>query len=82
MDQTTALLSTTTGGTVVGVLLLLYKSVNGKRLRSNCCGRKMEMDFKVDDVPPSPDFVVQNPTKQINVVVKQDGRECGNAEKD
>jgi len=42
----------------------------------------MEMDFKVDDVPPSPDFVVQNPTKQINVVVKQDGRECGNAEKD
>jgi len=69
-DQTTALLSTTTGGTILGVLLLVYRSVNGKRLRSSCCGQKLEMDFKVDDIPPSPDFVVQNPTNKIQVVVK------------
>ena len=54
MDTQTTLLSTTTGTTVLGVLLLLYRTINGKRVRSNCCGRKMEMDFKVDDVPPSP----------------------------
>lgn len=52
---------------------MVYKSVNGKRVRSNCCGKKMEMDFKVDEIPPSPDFVVENPTKKIQVVVKNGG---------
>jgi len=73
MDTQTTLLSTTTGTTILGVLLMLYRTINGKRLRSNCCVRKMEMDFKVDDVPPTPspkDFVVVNPIQNGAVAPK------------
>jgi hypothetical protein len=63
MDINTTLLSTTTGTTVIGVLVLIYRAVNGKRCRSSCCGKKVELDFKVDTMPPSPptEFVVNIP---------------------
>jgi hypothetical protein len=63
MDLNTTLLSTTTGTTAIGVLVLIYRAVNGKRCRSSCCGKKVELDFKVDTMPPSPptEFVVNNP---------------------
>ena len=54
MDTNTTLLSTTTGTTVLGVLIMIYRACNNKRVRSNCCGRHIEMDFKVDEMPPSP----------------------------
>jgi hypothetical protein len=47
-----------------GILYRIYRSVNGKRCRSKCCGYDMELDFKVDDMPPTPpqeNFVVNNP---------------------
>jgi len=48
-----------------GLLYRFYKSVNGKRCRSKCCGYDLgETDFKVDDMPPTPpqeNFTVNNP---------------------
>jgi hypothetical protein len=76
MDTNTSLLSATTGTTILGVLVMLYKAVNGKRIRSSCCGYKTEMDFKVDEMPPTPpseNFVVENPGKNIHVVIQKDG---------
>lgn len=43
---------TTTG---VAMLLLVYrvvKSIQGKKLISSCCGKKMEMGFTVSDMTP------------------------------
>jgi hypothetical protein len=66
MDTNTALLSTGTGGTLLGILLMLYKTFNKKRLRSNCCGYKSEMSVDIDDITPpthhpETSFVVVNP---------------------
>jgi hypothetical protein len=48
-----------------GMLYKFYKSVNGKRCRSKCCGYDLEADFKVDEMPPTPtpaeNFSVNNP---------------------
>ena len=70
MDTNTALLGTGTGGTILGVLILLYKAFNKKRLRSNCCGYRGEVSLDVSDISPqdaksenkvSASFVVENP---------------------
>jgi hypothetical protein len=70
MDQNLALLSTGTGGTILGVLILLYRTFNKKRLRSSCCGYKVEVSMDVSDISPeatksesmtSPSFAVENP---------------------
>ena len=48
----------------VTIALGIYKAINGKRCRSHCCGRELDLDFKVDDLPPSPvlpEIVVHNP---------------------
>ena len=48
-----------------GLLYRFYRSVNGKRCRSKCCGYDLEADFKVDEMPPTPppkeNFTIQNP---------------------
>lgn len=47
-----------------GILYRFYRSVNGKRCRSKCCGYDLEADFKVDEMPPTPpkeNFTIQNP---------------------
>ena len=48
-----------------GMLYKFYRSVNGKRCRSKCCGYDLEADFKVDEMPPTPtpaeNFSVNNP---------------------
>lgn len=53
----------TTSG--VAVLLLLYKvvkSIQGKKLISNCCGKKMEMGFDVGEMTPQHEVIlVSNP---------------------
>jgi hypothetical protein len=78
MDTTTtALMSTGTGGTILGVLLLLYKTLVGKKIRSRCCGQDIEVGFTVEDMSPAeqrqPHFQVQNPIKDkdlpISVIV-------------
>jgi hypothetical protein len=59
MEQTTALLGTGTAGTILGVVYLLYKAFNHKRLRSSCCGKTTEVSFEVDDIHTNPMVVPQ-----------------------
>ena len=68
METNTALLGTGTGGTILGVLLMIYKLCNGKRMRSSCCGYKVEADFKFDDMPPTPPMQ-ENPLHAPNIIV-------------
>jgi hypothetical protein len=79
MDQNLALLSTGTGGTVLGVLILLYRTFNKKRLRSSCCGYKVEVSMDVSDISPdatksentvSPSFAVENPLHPKHPVIE------------
>jgi hypothetical protein len=55
------------GGTagIVAVLGILYKSLNGKRCRSHCCGKEMSMDIKIDEMPPTPS--TQSPLQEVVV---------------
>jgi hypothetical protein len=52
MDQQTALLSTGTGSTLLMVLIWLYKTAAGKKIRSRCCERDIEMGFSVEEMTP------------------------------
>jgi hypothetical protein len=62
MDQYTALMSTGTGGTLLLIAVYIYKTFNHKRVRSNCCGKKLEMSLDVDETtPPRQNFQVNNP---------------------
>ena len=61
-----------------GILYRIYRTINGKRCRSHCCGYDLgETDFKVDDIPPTPpkeNFVIANPplqTPQLQSVSSQ-----------
>lgn len=55
-------MSTGTGGTLLLVAIYIYKTFNHKRVRSNCCGKKLEMSLDVDETtPPRQNFVVNNP---------------------
>lgn len=50
----------------LATVLIIYKAINGKRCRSHCCGRQLEMDLKIDDLPPSPSIQVINPMIENN----------------
>jgi len=70
------------GGTagIVAVLGILYKSLNGKRCRSHCCGKEMSMDLKIDEMPPTPplqEIVVHknNPMAKTDGLQKQDAND-------
>ena len=68
MEQYTALLGTGTAGTIVGILYVIYKAINHKRLRSSCCGHTAEASFDVGDItPPKP--AVESAEKKPVVVV-------------
>lgn len=73
MDINTTLLSTGTGGTLLMVLLYLYKSVVGKKIRSKCCDRDIEIGFSVEEMSPKtdtnlsrPQQIIQNPLHKSN----------------
>lgn len=62
MDTNIALLSTGTGGTVLGVLFLIYRTFNHKRCRSRCCGQNLDLSLDIENTtPPTHHFVVNNP---------------------
>jgi len=65
MDQQTALLSTGTGGTILGVLVLLYRTFNHKRCRSKCCGQDLDLSLDIENTTPPTHhpahFAVNNP---------------------
>lgn len=56
MDDT-LLMNAGLSTTGVAILLIVYrvlKSVQGKKLVSSCCGRKMEMGVDIQDMTPTP----------------------------
>jgi hypothetical protein len=52
MDQNIALLSTGTGSTLLLIIVYLYKSMVGKKIRSKCCGTDLEAGFTVEEMSP------------------------------
>ena len=73
----TALVGTSTGGTVLTVLYFLYKTVVGKKCRFRCGSRDIELGMAIDNMTPPETrhahFEVQNPMKDkdlpISVIV-------------
>lgn len=58
----------------IAVILLIYrigKSLMGKRLISNCCGRKMEVGIDVKDTasPVSNPLVIRQPSEPKNISI-------------
>jgi len=70
--QMTALMGTGTGGTIITILYVLYKTFIGKKCRSRCCGYDLEAGMVVEDMTPphhtgQPKFEVANPMKKDEV---------------
>lgn len=62
MEDYTALIGSSTGGTLLMVVIYLYKSMVGKKIRSRCCEKDVEMGFSVEEMSPAHDrFQVKNP---------------------
>lgn len=53
----------TTGVAVLLLVYRLFKSIQGKRLVSSCCGRKLEVGLAVEQMTPK-DIVIHNPLHQ------------------
>jgi hypothetical protein len=71
MDTNTALLGTGTGSTLLMILIWFYKNAVGKKLRSRCCERDVEVGFSVEDMTPTHNrFEVRNPVRDnIDVAI-------------
>jgi hypothetical protein len=52
--------------TILFVLAYVYKMVNHKRLRSNCCGQRLDVSVDIDNTTPI-DVKTQNPSQDSNV---------------
>jgi hypothetical protein len=42
----------TTFTVAIGILYKIYMAVNHKRIRSNCCGKKIEASLDIEDTTP------------------------------
>ena len=51
-----------TGIAIVLIVYRLLKSIQGKKLVSSCCGKKLEVGVAVADMTPK-EFVIRNPIK-------------------
>lgn len=56
----------TTGFAIVMIVYRVLKTIQGKRLVSNCCGKRMEVGVAVETMTPTPTnqppaIVVHNP---------------------
>ena len=73
MDQN-ALMGTGTGGTLLLIALYMYKTFNHRRVRSNCCGKKLEMSLDVEETSPKTDtkpHLVVNPMNNGGTISNQ-----------
>ena len=51
---------------VISVLILyrLYHAINHKRIRSNCCGKKLVASIDIEETtPPHEEKVIENPMR-------------------
>lgn len=68
MDDTTLFKTAGISTTGVAIILILYrllKTIQGKRLVSTCCGKKLEVGITVEEITPK-QIVIQNPLKAID----------------
>ena len=71
MDSNTALLSTGTSGTLLTLLYFILRSVLGKKIRSRCCNKDIEVGFQVENMTPprsktETSGYIENPIKSSN----------------
>jgi hypothetical protein len=66
---------TATFTALVGIAYKIYMVVNHKRIRSNCCGKKLEASIDIDNTSP-PDVVLNIPAQNFinNPIVNQNGQ--------
>ena len=66
MDTNGIMLSTTTASTLLGIAIVVYRNVNHRRLRSNCCGRNLVMSVDVENTTPPGEhaFIHVNPLQR------------------
>lgn len=64
-------------GIIVTVAGVIFAAINHKRLRSNCCGRKVELSFDVENTTPieNPMIVVNGTARTPNTVRAEDCRQ-------
>ena len=73
MDTNMTLLSTTTGTTILGLLILVYRAVNGKKIHSKCCDHDIEMGVQVENMtPPKVHIPQQNEFKTNPLILSKD----------
>ena len=74
------LLGTGTAGVLVSVLLMIYKTINGKKCRSRCCNQDLEMGFETGDMTPieTKEFVVLNPSLKPSSLPSVEGQVARN----
>lgn len=78
MIEATLLEQAGLSGGFIAVVLILYRAIkwaNGHRIVSDCCGRKLTIGIRVDDMAATPQpipeavVVVQNPLPRPQPVV-------------
>jgi len=77
MEYSTALASagvSTSTLLVLGVLYKVWKAVKGRRLISDCCGKKFEAGIDVRDMPPTPPDPARRQSHSLTVSVPKE--EC------
>ena len=86
MDDTDILKMSGLSASSLAIVLIIYKllkSAVGKKLVSNCCGRKLEVGMTVTDMPTTPREVrieVQNPmTDKKNSPIEENGAPKSNS---
>jgi hypothetical protein len=63
---------TATFTALVALLYKIYMVVNHKRIRSNCCGKKLEASLDIENTTP-PEIVVPVESFVNNPMTKQNG---------
>ena len=64
MDELKLAGFSTTGVAILLIAYRVFKTLQGKRLVSSCCGKKIEVGFQVEQMTPKTDEVivmVENP---------------------
>jgi len=74
-NQLTTAGLTATFTAIVGIAYKIYMVVNHKRIRSNCCGKKLEASIDIDNTTPT-DVVLNIPAQNFvnNPIANQNAK--------
>jgi hypothetical protein len=73
MDELKLAGFSTTGVAIILIVYRVFKTLQGKRLVSSCCGHKGEVGFRVEPMTPKTDEVI---VMVENPVVSKSLQEC------